>query len=277
MREEFQSLIESLPIITSLIDGDYAISITSKTECIYNIEGKKVKPPLDVGIIEDVQALKGLDNAIKSRKVLNQVLTKEVEGKDLRITIIPIYNKEDKVIGTFGVARSTEDIVEIKNASHELMSSLQETSSSVSEVANNALIFSKEIKNAIDKTKEATVSIEESSNTIELIKNISKQSKLLGLNASIESARAGENGKGFAVVASEIKKLAEISSTSSQKISQTLFDMNRKIEEISTLIKYLGEKTIDQADIAENLAMTIGSIAKSSEVLVNNLESKIVL
>lgn len=274
MREEFKSIIDSLPIITRLIDGDYAISITSTTECIYNIEGKKVKPPLKLGVIDDVQALKGLDNAIKSRKVLNQVLTKEVQGKDLRITIIPIYNKEDKVIGTFGVARSTEDIVEIKNASHELMSSLQETSSSVSEVANNALIFSEEIKNATNKTKEAVTSIGESRNTIELIKNISKQSRLLGLNASIESARAGENGKGFAVVASEIKKLAEISSTSSQSISQTLFDMNKKIEEISTLIQYLGEKTVEQAYIAENLSIKIENISKSSEILVKNLENK---
>ena len=277
MREEFKSLIDSLPIITRLIDGDYAISITSKNECIYNVEGKKVKPPLNIGIINDVQALSGLNDTIRSRKVLNRVLTKEIEGKDLRITIIPIYSKEDKIIGTFGIARSTEDITEIKNASHELMSSLQETSSSVSEVANNALIFSKEIKNAVDKTKEATLSIEDSRNTIELIKNISKQSKLLGLNASIESARAGENGKGFAVVASEIKKLAEISSISSQKISQTLFDMNKKIEEISNLIQYLGEKTVEQADIAESLAITIESISKSSEVLVNNLEGKIVL
>lgn len=269
MREEFKSIIDSLPIITRLIDGDYAISITSKNECIYNVEGNKVKPPLKLGIINDVQALSGLNDVIKSRKVLNKVLTK------IRITIIPIYSKEDKIIGTFGIARSTEDITEIKNASHELMSSLQETSSSVSEVANNALIFSKEIKNAVDKTKEATLSIEDSRNTIELIKNISKQSKLLGLNASIESARAGENGKGFAVVASEIKKLAEISSTSSQRISETLFYMNKKIEEISTLIQYLGDKTVEQAEIAESLAITIESISKSSEILVNNLENKI--
>ena len=277
MREEFKSIIDSLPIISKLIDGDFAISMTNKTECIYSIEGNKVKAPLKLGIIDSVEALNGINDMIKNKKVLNRVLTKRATGSDIRVTIIPIFNKENEVIGSFGVSRSIDDIVEIKNASHELMSSLQETSSSVSEVANNALIFSEEIKNAVNKTNEATVSIEESRNIIELIKNISKQSKLLGLNASIESARAGENGKGFAVVASEIKKLAEISSTSSQRISETLFYMNKKIEEISNLILYLGDKTVEQAEIAESLAITIETISKSSEILVNNLENKIVL
>lgn len=275
MREEFKSIIDSLPIISKLIDGDFAISMTNKTECIYSIEGNKVNAPLKLGIIDSVEALNGINEMIKNKKVLNRVLTKRATGSDIRVTIIPICNEDNEVIGSFGVSRSIDDIVEIKNASHELMSSLQETSSSVSEVANNALIFSEEIKNAVNKTNEASVSIEESRNIIELIKNISKQSKLLGLNASIESARAGENGKGFAVVASEIKKLAEISSTSSQRISETLFYMNKKIEEISTLIQYLGDKTVEQAEIAESLAITIESISKSSEILVNNLENKI--
>lgn len=64
------------------------------------------------------------------------------------------------------------------------------------------------------------------SNIINVIDNISKQTSLLSLNASIESARAGEAGKGFAVVASEIRNLAD----DVQGATNNIFNIIRDIE-----------------------------------------------
>jgi methyl-accepting chemotaxis protein len=62
-----------------------------------------------------------------------------------------------------------------------------------------------------------------------VIKNISDQTKLLALNAMIESARAGESGKGFAVVAQEISKLSLQTSNSITGIEQIVDEVSSAI------------------------------------------------
>jgi methyl-accepting chemotaxis protein len=56
----------------------------------------------------------------------------------------------------------------------------------------------------------------------ELITGIARQTRLLSLNATIESVRAGDRGAGFAVVAEEVRKLADESSVASRQITSAI-------------------------------------------------------
>jgi len=96
------------------------------------------------------------------------------------------------------------------------------------------------IKVSIEKSKE----VEKISFLTQTILDITDQTNLLSLNASIEAARAGDAGKGFSVVAAEIRKLAETSGSSatqiqnvSKEIINTVNGMAHEVEEIMSFIE----------------------------------------
>ncbi len=108
-------------------------------------------------------------------------------------------------------------LIETFNHSSEVDSQTKETSS---EVDNGAKIMG-QISGAMAEIKNSSEGIGE---ILELIREITQQTKMLSTNAAIEAARAGESGKGFAVVADEISKLAENSKSATKDIEKLIND-----------------------------------------------------
>lgn len=85
------------------------------------------------------------------------------------------------------------------------------------------------LKNAIEQSR----AVEQIGSLSEAILQITSQTNLLALNAAIEAARAGEAGKGFAVVADEIRKLAEDSKNTVNKIQSVTKTVIESVENLS--------------------------------------------
>ena len=62
-----------------------------------------------------------------------------------------------------------------------------------------------------------------------LVQKISRQSKILALNAAMEAARAGEHGHGFAVVATEVRRLASTSAEAASRTTSLVEDMIERV------------------------------------------------
>jgi len=96
------------------------------------------------------------------------------------------------------------------------------------------------------------------SNTVQMIDDIARQSRMLAINASIEAARAGEGGKGFAVVAREMTTLANQTAEATKviglNISQMTQTVTESVESLQALVATIGSVDAASASIGNAIA-----------------------
>lgn len=104
-----------------------------------------------------------------------------------------------------------------------------------SELVDKAIGYAKEADKKMEQLITATQNIDQSSaqivTVIKTIEDISFQTNILALNASVEAARAGKAGAGFSVVAEEVRSLAAKSAEAAQNTNDLI---SRSIQDVKT-------------------------------------------
>lgn len=131
-----------------------------------------------------------------------------------------------------------------------------------------------------DRAAEAlTVSLPATSEMVALISAIAGQTRMLALNATIESARAGRAGEGFAVVAGEVKKLADDTSSSADRITATLGTLTSTATDVSAAVAIMNDtigsvrEAIDQVRaVAANQQHTFGGLIDQVQEALRSID-----
>ncbi len=123
------------------------------------------------------------------------------------------------------------------------------------------------------------------SKAIEVIDHIARQTRMLAINALIETARAGEAGRGFAVVAGEVRTLANQTAAATQTIGEKIQQMNamvtRSVDSLHALAGTIATVDSSNESIAtvivaqENLADRVAESSRSMQAAVASLAKEI--
>jgi len=163
------------------------------------------------------------------------------------------------------------NIYDIKSDSEQSIAMLNQNKDTMNNVSRYMIELSKLIFQAFGNNTRLKDSSGEIDKIIDYIKNISKQTKLLSLNASIEAARAGEAGKGFSVVAKEIRKLSQETDKSILGIEQIINNVTQNIDNSNTSISTCIEKIKD----IENVAKESNDVVEEIQEIIKGITNSI--
>lgn len=263
MHETIQFFLEQAATIKQLFNEDVDITITDQERVLEQLQSKEIAVESSKGRI--LNSDEPIKIALRSNKKITMNIPKEHYGTPFNAIMVPISDRNGKVIGAIAISKSTNKQTILKEVAEQFAASSEEISASTEELTVSSADFNEYMNQLSDAQNEMRIQVETTTKILEMINGVAKNTRVLGFNAGIEAARSGEYGRGFGVVAKEITRLADQSANSVSEIKQLLDELNKKVENVAKIIDHTIQISTSQTTIIDEISQAIQHLTDGAE------------
>ncbi|OWA34551.1 chemotaxis protein [Saccharibacillus sp. O16] len=260
---KLEALLQTAPLFRTVAREEVAVTIYDETHVRYHEQSGS----FHLDYQTDAPVKKGFEHfAVLKGRTQPFVLKVPQEAYDqpLESVVVPIL-EDEQVIAILAITynqSSREELNTILNDNGSIADQLGEMAQSIAAHSQQLQVTSEQI---LQNTQAAVQKSSKITSVATLIKEISDQTNMLGLNAAIEAARVGELGAGFGVVAAEVRKLAVHSKSATADIETALKDVQDSIRIMEGEIAQIVTSSQEQSELVSSFSNVIERLQKTSE------------
>lgn len=253
-----EMLLAVVPYLCQILGEESVLTIADLEKQLFISQGKKLKLPVKPG--DEIKEGSITYACVKSGEIVSKKIPAEVYGVPYIGKGIPVRSQNGDLIGSINLGIPIETQESINNMAVELNDFIEK----INMTSCNLMSVSEELASAAQmlagNTSNIETDVKEMDSVIDLINEVSDRTHLLGINAAIEAARAGDKGRGFNVVAEEIRNLANRAKASVKEIDKNL-------KHIQDTILYFGTEAGKISAVSQEQAATTGELSANMETI----------
>lgn len=263
--ESLENVVTMIPILKRAVPAELSIAICDTEKFIAYWSGENIDLQIRVG--QPLHPEEPLTEAILNNVALRSDVPAAFYGFEFTGTATPLHDFNGNVIG--GIAIQLRKQSELISIADQISVSLTQANLQLSQVAEDSVVLAESAQQLLTLAHQTVVQVNETDKVVSMVRRVADQTNLLGINAAIEAAHAGDRGRGFGVVAGEIRKLSRETVTSTNTIQDTLKTFEEAISGMRVSIEHMTAIVDQQATSSRQVSNFIEEVHRMSEQLNN--------